>query len=169
MEFSEFPSTSNGQALLQKWENGVVETSSDYLLSKRKRSDPNNMDGSAGSRCNSSSCVSIKETKKTSSFVMIDGQRGVYYSETWKPNGGTLYLPVSGGVLANMAKYDQISFEQGCFCIGDAMGRFQNKAQGQAVHCWRYSVVEKKLFIALTYFFTNFQVFQEVLHALECL
>lgn len=108
-------------------------------------------------------------SSRHSGFVMIDGQRGVYYSESWKPSGSTLYLPVVGTVLANMTKYDQISFEQGCFCIGDESGRFQHKAQGQAVNCWRYSEQDGKLFISLSYFFTNAQVFQEMLSSLECL
>lgn len=65
-------------------------------------------------------------------FVLIDGQRGVYYSESWECNGSTLYLPVNGTVLANIEKYDQISFEQGCFCIGNAAGGFQQKVQGRS-------------------------------------
>ncbi|KAI5104794.1 hypothetical protein C0J45_4466 [Silurus meridionalis] len=88
-------------------------------------------------------------------FVRIDGQRGVYFSESWEPNGSTLYLPVHGTVLANMQKYEQISFEQGCFCIGDETGGFLQRVQGQALHCWRYSKTDTKLFIALSYFFTN--------------
>ncbi|KAG9272328.1 hypothetical protein AMEX_G13318 [Astyanax mexicanus] len=108
-------------------------------------------------------------SSRHSGFVMIDGQRGVYYSESWEPSGSTLYLPVVGTVLANMTKYDQISFEQGCFCIGDENGRFQHKAQGQAMNCWRYSEQDRKLFISLSYFFTNAQVFQEMLSSLESL
>ncbi|KAI4890908.1 hypothetical protein NFI96_017286 [Prochilodus magdalenae] len=102
--------------------------------------------------------VSGADDMYVSAFVLIDGHRGVYYSESWKPNGSTLYLPVSGTVLANVDKYDQISFEQGCFCIGDEAGRFQQKAQGQTINCWRYSQTDRKLFIALSYFFTNGQV-----------
>ncbi|XP_062855941.1 uncharacterized protein si:dkey-109l4.3 [Trichomycterus rosablanca] len=118
----------------------------------------------------SAACFSTKETKKKhSSFVQIDGQRGVYYSESWKPNGSTLYMPVCGTVLANLQKYEQITFEQSCFCIGDETGRFQQRVQGHALHCWRYCNQDKKLFIALSYFFTNFEVFQEMLYSLECL
>ncbi|XP_076877130.1 uncharacterized protein LOC143526546 isoform X2 [Brachyhypopomus gauderio] len=166
MEFNGLVSTTNGQTVLQKWGHGAAQTPPECFPNKRKRTDPN---GSVGDRCDTLGSVSFKETLKKSSFVMIEGQRGVYYSERWETNGTTLYLPVSGSVLANMATYDQISFEQGCFCVGDTAGRFQHKAQGQAIHCWRYSMVERKLFIALSYFFTNLQVFQEVLHTLECL
>ncbi|KAF5898969.1 glyoxylate reductase hydroxypyruvate reductase-like protein, partial [Clarias magur] len=114
-----------------------------YLPQKRKRADFPNMTG------------------ERSHFMKIDGQRGVYYSERCEPNGSTLYLPVRGTVLANMHKYEQISFEQGYFCTGDETGGFQQRVQGQALHCWRYSKAERKLFIALSYFFTNTDVFQE--------
>lgn len=79
-----------------------------------------------GQNCNSfDSCELL-----LGGFVLIDGQRGVFYSESWEPNGSTLYLPVNGTLLANIEKYDQISFEQGCFCIGNAAGGFQQKVQG---------------------------------------
>ncbi|XP_072519500.1 uncharacterized protein [Salminus brasiliensis] len=151
----------------QMWDAAVL------MPSKRKRSDLNTMNGGAAGENGGAASLPPFPTqtppRKHSGFVMIDGQRGVYYSESWKPNGSTLYLPVSGTVLVNVDKYDQISFEQGCFCIGDQTGRFQQKAQGQAINCWRYSEQERKLFISLSYFFTNAQVFQEVLSSLECL
>ncbi|XP_066576860.1 uncharacterized protein LOC136766892 [Amia ocellicauda] len=101
-----------------------------------------------------------------SSFISIPANRGVYYSECWKPNGSTLYLPVTNSLLVNMEKYDQVSFEEGFFFIGDKSGGFLQKEQGQAIHCWRYSDQEKKLFIALSYFFVNVYMFQEVMNAL---
>ncbi|XP_065126643.2 uncharacterized protein [Paramisgurnus dabryanus] len=110
-----------------------------------------------------------KESLRRRGFVLIDGQRGVYSSENWQPNGSTLYLPVNGTLLANIEKYDQISFEQGGYCIGNAAGGFQQKVQGQAIHCWRYSEQDRKLFIALSYLFTNLQVFQEFISSLDCL
>lgn len=66
-------------------------------------------------------------------FIHISGQKGVYFSERWEPNGSTLYLPVDGSLLTNIDKYDQISFEQGLFFIGDISGAFQQKAQGTGV------------------------------------
>ncbi|KAL6479703.1 hypothetical protein MHYP_G00107360 [Metynnis hypsauchen] len=150
----------------QRWGAPAV-----FMPSKRKRSDVSSMNG-GGEGANRGAAAALPTqtpARKHNSFVMIDGHRGVYYSESWKPNGSTLYLPVRGSVLANMDKYDQISFEQGCFCIGDETGRFQQKAQGQAINCWRYSEQDRKLFVSLSYFFTNCQVFQEVLNSLECL
>ncbi|XP_047013352.1 uncharacterized protein si:dkey-109l4.3 [Ictalurus punctatus] len=164
MELCGLQSSSNGHTHVQEWHH---ETSAGFLPPKRKRSDLTNM---TGDRCDSSSAFPAKETAKNHSrFVRIDGQRGVYYSESFEPNGSTLYLPVCGTVLANMHKYEQISFEQGCFCVGDETGGFRQRVQGQALHCWRYRKDVRKLFIALSYFFTNCDVFQEVLSSLECL
>ncbi|XP_053362343.1 uncharacterized protein si:dkey-109l4.3 [Clarias gariepinus] len=138
-----------------------------YLPQKRKRADFPNMTGER------SDCPDVSPDKQSikshSHFMKIDGQRGVYYSERWQGSGSTLYLPVRGTVLANMRKYEQISFEQGYFCTGDDTGGFHQRVRGQALHCWRYSKAERKLFIALSYFFTNTDVFQEVLSSLECL
>ncbi|XP_066505066.1 uncharacterized protein si:dkey-109l4.3 [Hoplias malabaricus] len=151
----------------ERWGSAV------FMPSKRKRSELNNMsmNGATEDGQNGAGALFSFQTpaRKHSGFVRIDGQKGVYYSENWKPNGSTLYLPVSGSVLANMDKYDQISFEQGCFGLGDETGRFQQKAQGQTIHCWRYSKMDRKLVITLSYFFTNFQVFQEVLDFFDCL
>ncbi|XP_048031706.1 uncharacterized protein si:dkey-109l4.3 [Megalobrama amblycephala] len=149
-----------------KWVNGFTEMSPICLPSKRKRNDVNNVNGNEEEGPKG---FPSKESLRKRGFVLIDGQRGVYYSESWEPNGSTLYLPVNGTLLANIEKYDQISFEQGCFCIGNAAGGFQQKVQGQAIHCWRYSERERKLFIALSYLFTNLQVFQDVVSALDCL
>ncbi|KAG7328794.1 hypothetical protein KOW79_006968 [Hemibagrus wyckioides] len=164
MELCGLHSFSNGHTHVQEWHN---EASTGYLPQKRKRSDVPIMTGDRSDR------GAVYPTKETaghhSSFVRIDGQKGVYYSESWEPNGSTLYLPVRGTVLANMQKYEQISFEQGCFCIGDESGGFLQRVQGQALHCWRYHKEDRKLFIALSYFFTNCDVFQEVLSHLECL
>ncbi|XP_067312632.1 uncharacterized protein si:dkey-109l4.3 [Pseudorasbora parva] len=148
------------------WINGFTEMPPICLPSKRKRNDMNNVnskeaDGPKG--------FPSTDNLKKRGFVLIDGQRGVFYSESWEPNGSTLYLPVNGTLLANIEKYDQISFEEGCFCIGNAAGGFQQKVQGQAIHCWRYSERERKLFIALSYLFTNLQVFQEVVSTLDCI
>ncbi|KAG7461557.1 hypothetical protein MATL_G00192340 [Megalops atlanticus] len=157
----------NGSHL--SWDNTGF---TDPLPNKRKRSYAGN-DGANGNGCMCEENEGQKNfevqgtiRKQRSCFVPIDGNRGVYYSECWEPNGSTLYLPVNGSLLANMDKYDQISFEQGFFCIGEESGGFQQKAQGQAIHCWRYSEQEKKLFIALSYFFTSFHVFQDVVSSL---
>ncbi|MCJ8733712.1 hypothetical protein PDJAM_G00226790 [Pangasius djambal] len=164
MELCGLHSSSNGHTHVQDWHN---ETSAGYLPQKRKRSDFPNM---TGDRSECAAAFPAEETAKNHSrFVRIDGQRGVYYSESWELNGSSLYLPVRGTVLANMHKYEQISFEQGCFCIGDETGGFRQRVQGQALHCWRYSKEDKKLFIALSYFFTHCDVFQEVLSSLGCL
>lgn len=149
-----------------KWAHGFNEMSPACLPSKRKRNDASTLNGNEG---DGPSGFPSKENLRKRGFVLIDGQRGVYQSESWEPNGSTLYLPVNGTLLANIEKYDQISFEQGCFCIGNAAGGFQQKVQGQTIHCWRYSERERKLFIALSYLFTNLQVFQEVVSTLDCL
>ncbi|XP_059371901.1 uncharacterized protein si:dkey-109l4.3 [Carassius carassius] len=165
MEHNGLLSTNACQTNL-KWVNGCTETSPICLPNKRKRNDVNTVNGHEE---DGPKGVPSKEGLRKRGFVLIDGQRGVFYSESWEPNGSTLYLPVNGTLLANIEKYDQISFEQGCFCIGNAAGGFQQKIQGQAIHCWRYSERERKLFIALSYLFTNLQVFQEVISTLDCL
>ncbi|XP_051945060.1 uncharacterized protein si:dkey-109l4.3 [Xyrauchen texanus] len=149
-----------------KWGNGFIDTSPVCLPSKRKRTDLGVLN--ANEEADSKGFLS-KDSLRKGGFLVIDGQRGVYYSESWEHNGSTLYLPVCGTLLANIEKYDQISFEQGCFCIGNSAGGFQQKVQGQAIHCWRYSERERKLFIALSYLFTNLQVFEEVVSTLDCL
>ncbi|XP_057205858.1 uncharacterized protein si:dkey-109l4.3 [Triplophysa rosa] len=148
-----------------KWGNGSLETSPISVPSKRKRNE-------ITVNVNGADCLNAfpsKESLRKRGFVLIDGQRGVYYSESWQPNGSTLYQPVNGTLLANIEKYDQISFEQDVFCIGNAAGGFQQKVQGQAIHCWRYSEHDRKLFIALSYLFTNLQVFHEFVSTLDCL
>ncbi|TSO15250.1 hypothetical protein Baya_9896 [Bagarius yarrelli] len=150
MELCGLNSSSNGHTHAQEWHH---EASAGYLPQKRKRSDVLNM---TGDRSECADAFPAKEThRNSSSFVRLDGQKGVYYSERWEPNGSTLYLPVRDTVLANVHRYEQLSFEHGCFCIGDHAGGFLQRVQGQALHCWRYSEAERKLFIALSYFFTN--------------
>ncbi|KAK3536139.1 hypothetical protein QTP70_031326, partial [Hemibagrus guttatus] len=121
MELCGLHSFSNGHT--QEWHH---EASAGYLPPKRKRSDFPIM---TGDRSDCAAAYPAKETRNHSRFVRIDGQKGVYYSESWEPNGSTLYLPVCGTVLANMHKYEQISFEQGCFCIGDETGGFLQRVQ----------------------------------------
>ncbi|XP_060782773.1 uncharacterized protein si:dkey-109l4.3 [Neoarius graeffei] len=165
MELCGAHSSSNTHTHVQEWRHGP--SCAGHLPPKRKRPDFPNM---TGERSDCAAAFPVKETAKNHShFVQLDGHRGVYYSESWEANGSTLYLPVRGIVLANMHKYEQISFEHGCFCIGDETGGFRQRVQGQALHCWRYSKEDKKLFIALSYFFTNGDVFQDVLSSLECL
>ncbi|XP_051785901.1 uncharacterized protein si:dkey-109l4.3 [Erpetoichthys calabaricus] len=101
------------------------------------------------------------------SFVLLDANRGVYQSESYKSNGSTLYLPLNNSLLVNMKKYDQVSFEEGFFCIGDASGGCLQKVQGHVINCWRYNVEEKKLFIALSFLFVSKHVFEEVVRLLE--
>lgn len=145
-------------------------TSSAYLPNKRKRDDVGQESNSVhnGDTILRNSVFS-EFSRRNRPFIHISGQKGVYFSERWEPNGSTLYLPVNGSLLTNIDKYDQISFEQGLFFIGDISGAFQQKAQGQAIHCWRYNEQERKLFIALSYFFTNLQAFQDVVTSLGCL
>ncbi|KAL2088286.1 hypothetical protein ACEWY4_015185 [Coilia grayii] len=165
-----FSSDSLDGFLQQKWKDGLVDASSTYFTNKRKRDDSgqaiNSVHNGSTEGRNSPLPESIRRTRP---FIHISGQKGVYFSERWEPNGSTLYLPVNGSLLTNIDKYDQISFEQGLFFIGDASGAFQQKAEGQAIHCWRYSEQERKLFIALSYFFTNIQAFQDVVTSLGCL
>ncbi|XP_072553841.1 uncharacterized protein [Paramormyrops kingsleyae] len=153
------------------WGAGFAQQPSDCLPSKRKRScaggDGPHGNGHVQDHGGPKLCPIQGVVKKhRSCFIPIDGNRGVYYSERWEPNGSTLYFPVTGSLLANMDKYDQITFEQGCFFIGDESGGFRQKAQGQAIHCWRYGEQEKKLFISLSYFFSSFDVFQDVVSSL---
>ncbi|KAL4641622.1 hypothetical protein GN956_G10781 [Arapaima gigas] len=162
----------NGFPLGLSWGNGFAEQTADCAPSKRKRSCAENdaqgdaARGTAAQQDQKVYPVHAALNKHRSSFIPIDGNRGVYCSECWEPNGSTLYFPVTGRRLVNMDKYDQITFEQGCFFIGDESGGFQQKAQGQAIHCWRYSEREKKLFISLSYFFSSFHVFEEVVGSL---
>ncbi|XP_046704713.1 uncharacterized protein si:dkey-109l4.3 isoform X2 [Silurus meridionalis] len=128
MDLCGFHSSTNGHTHVPEWQH---ETSAGVLPLKRKRSDFPNVNGD---RRECRDDFPAKETTRNHSvFVRIDGQRGVYFSESWEPNGSTLYLPVHGTVLANMQKYEQISFEQGCFCIGDETGGFLQRVQGKEV------------------------------------
>ncbi|XP_042563928.1 uncharacterized protein si:dkey-109l4.3 [Clupea harengus] len=165
-----FSSESLNGLLQQKWRNGQGDASSTYLSNKRKRDDvgqENNGVHNGNTELRNS--LFPEPSRKNRPFIHISGQKGVFFSERWEPNGSTLYLPVNGSLLTNIDKYDQISFEQGLFFIGDLSGAFQQKAQGQAIHCWRYSEQERKLFIALSYFFTDQQAFQDVVTSLGCL
>ncbi|XP_069047081.1 uncharacterized protein [Lepisosteus oculatus] len=141
----------------------------DVLPNKRKRNIEENY-GTKGCVCgaNENQRFAAQETnRKHARFVSINGNRGVFYSECWKPNGSTLYLPFTNNILVNMDKYDQISIEEGSFFIGNNSGECLQKMQGHAMHCWRYNDQEKKLFIALSYFFVNPSVFQEVVCSLD--
>lgn len=105
-----------------------------------------------------------KEASRTRAtcFVQILPNKGIFQSEKWKPNGSTLYYPVTSHLLVNFEKYDQISFDEGMFFIGDDSGGCLQKEEGHVIHCWRFDDKEKTLFIAMSYLFTNFSTFQEV-------
>nr|DBA28514.1 TPA: hypothetical protein GDO54_008860 [Pyxicephalus adspersus] len=100
-------------------------------------------------------------------FVRLHAHKGIFQSERWKPNGSTLYYPLSSHLLVNFEKYDQISFDEGLFFIGDESGRCLQKEQGHVIHCWRFDDKEKTLFIAMSYLFTNFCMFQEIVNQLS--
>ncbi|XP_076144278.1 uncharacterized protein LOC143126261 [Alosa pseudoharengus] len=155
--------------LHQKWSNGLGDATPVYLSNKRKRDDVGQENGVLNGNTELRNSLFSEPPRRNRPFIHISGQKGVYFSERWEPNGSTLYLPVNGSLLTNVDKYDQITFEQGLFFIGDLSGAFQQKAQGQAIHCWRYNEHERKLFIALSYFFTNLQAFQDVVTSLGCL
>ncbi|KAJ1205289.1 hypothetical protein NDU88_000724 [Pleurodeles waltl] len=146
------------------WDNGSNGTISNVLSPKRKRSCAddesivsNGIDEPGEERTPKSLCQVTR-----GSFVSIRPNQGVFQTESWKPHGSTLYHPVVSQLLVNIEKYDQISFEEGAFFIGDASGGCLQKESGHAIHCWRYDEKEKKLFIALSFLFTNFFVFQEI-------
>lgn len=63
-------------------------------------------------------------------FVQILPNKGIFQSEKWKPNGSTLYYPVTSHLLVNFEKYDQISFDEGMFFIGDDSGGCLQKEEG---------------------------------------
>ncbi|XP_077126428.1 uncharacterized protein LOC143782628 [Ranitomeya variabilis] len=100
-------------------------------------------------------------------FVQMLPNKGIFQSEKWKPNGSTLYYPVTSHLLVNLEKYDQISFDEGMFFIGDDSGGCSQKEQGHVLHCWRFDDKEKTLFIAMSYLFTKFSTFQEVVSCLN--
>ncbi|KAM4709861.1 uncharacterized protein O3C94_023697 [Discoglossus pictus] len=100
--------------------------------------------------------------KQRGSFIQIFSNKGTYQSQQWKPNGTTLYSPVTSHLLVNFEKYDQISFDEGLFFIGDSSGGCLQKEQGHVMHCWRFDEKAKELFISLSFLFTNFWTFQEV-------
>ncbi|KAM4809248.1 uncharacterized protein WCC33_013238 [Rhinophrynus dorsalis] len=101
-------------------------------------------------------------------FIRMLPNRGIFQSESWKPNGSTLYHPVSKNLLVNFDKYDQISFDEGFFFIGDESGGCLQKEQGQVIHCWRFDEKEKTLFIALSFLITDFCIYQEIARCLNC-
>lgn len=136
---------SNGAAHKRKrWENGHIYDSSVYTEEGK---------GACKTRA---SC-----------FVQMIPNKGIFQSEKWKPNGSTLYYPVTSHLLVNFEKYDQISFDEGMFFIGDDSGGCLQKEQGHVIHCWRFDEKEKTLFIAMSYLFTNFSTFQEVVSRLN--
>ncbi|XP_056430919.1 uncharacterized protein LOC130369551 isoform X3 [Hyla sarda] len=100
-------------------------------------------------------------------FVQMLPNKGVFQSEKWKPNGSTLYYPVTSHLLVNFEKYDQISFDEGLFFIGDDSGGCVQKEQGHVINCWRFDDKEKTLFIAMSYLFTHLSTFQEVVSQLN--
>ncbi|XP_077332020.1 uncharacterized protein LOC143974462 isoform X1 [Lithobates pipiens] len=100
-------------------------------------------------------------------FVQLHAHQEIFQSEKWKPNGSTLYHPLPSHLLVNFEKYDQISFDEGLFFIGDETGGCLQKEQGHVIHCWRFDDKEKTLFIAMSYLFTNFCVFQEIVNRLN--
>lgn len=104
---------------------------------------------------------------KGTCFVQLHAHQEIFQSEKWKPNGSTLYHPLSSHLLVNFEKYDQISFDEGLFFIGDETGGCLQKEQGHVIHCWRFDDKEKTLFIAMSYLFTNFCVFQEIVNRLN--
>ncbi|KAG8454530.1 hypothetical protein GDO86_000956 [Hymenochirus boettgeri] len=103
-----------------------------------------------------------------SSFIQILPNKGIFQSEDWKPNGSTLYHPVCKHLLVNFEKYDQISFDEGLFFIGDSSGGCLQKEQGHVIHCWRFDEKAKTLYIALSFLFTNLCMYQEVFSHLIC-
>lgn len=146
------------------WDNGSNGTISNIISTKRKRSCTDNESiVSNGTNEPGEERTSKALSKVTRGiFVSIRPNQGVFQSESWKPHGSTLYCPVVSQLLVNIEKYDQISFEEGAFFIGDVSGGCLQKESGHAIHCWRYDEKEKKLFIALSFLFTNFFVFQEI-------
>ncbi|XP_073541026.1 uncharacterized protein [Phyllobates terribilis] len=62
-------------------------------------------------------------------FVQMLPNKGIFQSEKWKPNGSTLYYPITSHLLVNLEKYDQISFDEGLFFIGDDSGGCLQKEQ----------------------------------------
>ncbi|XP_058859220.1 uncharacterized protein si:dkey-109l4.3 [Acipenser ruthenus] len=162
-----FLSSGNGTHL-SVWDRSSNVQLSD-MPSKRKRTCTTN--DSTGCPCEANGNEKRATAQETvslrrSSFVSIYANRGVYQSECWKPNGSTLYLPVTSNLLVNMEKYDQISFEEGSFFIGDKSGGCLQREHGQVIHCWRYDGQDKKLFIALSFLFIHIHMFQEVLSIL---
>ncbi|KAG9486315.1 hypothetical protein GDO78_006617 [Eleutherodactylus coqui] len=100
-------------------------------------------------------------------FIQMLPSKGIFQSEKWKPNSSTMYHPVTSHLLVNFEKYDQISFDEGLFFIGDESGGCLQKEQGHVIHCWRFDDKEKMLFIAMSYLFTNVPTFQEVVSRLN--
>ncbi|XP_064415262.1 uncharacterized protein SI:DKEY-109L4.3 [Latimeria chalumnae] len=152
---------------LSVWDNGSDDQFSESRRTKRKRS--------SCPDCNGCMCEVKRGGDRFTtedfggSFLSIPSNKGVYLSELWKPNGSTLYQPVTSSLMINMKKYDQISFEEGLFFIGDKAGGYLQKEQGHVIHCWRFDEREKKLFIALSFLFTNSYMFQEVVGILGSL
>ncbi|KAG8594447.1 hypothetical protein GDO81_001206 [Engystomops pustulosus] len=143
---------------MSEWSN---ELQSNGIAHKRKRYENANGNDSNG-------CKDLKGPKpRVTCFVRMLPNKGIFQSEKWKPNGSTLYFPVTSHLLVNFEKYDQISFDEGLFFIGDDSGGCLQKEQGHVIHCWRFDDKEKTLFIAISYLFTNVFTFHDIVGQLS--
>ncbi|KAM5192663.1 uncharacterized protein ACMZJ9_010120 isoform 2-T2 [Mantella aurantiaca] len=145
---------------LSAWNN---EQQFNGIAHKRKR----NENGYLGDKSGDKDDCKAPSRLKGTCFVQLHAHKGIFQSEKWKPNGSTLYHPLSSHLLVNFEKYDQISFDEGLFFIGDESGGCLQKERGHVIHCWRFDDKEKTLFIALSYLFTNFYIFQEIVSRLS--
>ncbi|XP_075720761.1 uncharacterized protein LOC142761448 isoform X2 [Rhinoderma darwinii] len=145
---------------LSAWNN---ELQSNGIAHKRKRYENGYLNDSNGSKED----VKGPTKSRATCFVQMLPNKGIFQSENWKPNGSTLYYPITSHLFVNFEKYDQISFDEGLFFIGDNSGGCSQKEQGHVIHCWRFDDKEKTLFIAMSYLFTNFSTFQEIVSRLN--
>eukprot|EP00118_Oscarella_pearsei_P026355 m.309807 g.309807 ORF g.309807 m.309807 type:complete len:168 (+) comp47935_c0_seq1:79-582(+) len=105
---------------------------------------------------------------QSKSFLLICSNSGTYQSEEYKPNGETLYVPISSGdVLINIRTVDQVTCERGRFFLGDDKCKYVGSAEGNVLHFWRYNAILGKLCITQSFLFTSSDEFTKATALLQ--
>ncbi|XP_031569382.1 uncharacterized protein LOC116303905 [Actinia tenebrosa] len=149
------------QAMYQapiNWESSLIQSP------KKRRKLINNNEDANHANFHDVSPTSFTCCKR---FLPINSSNFIYESEEYKSKGETLYVPLRESVLVNVQNIEQFSFKQGSFFIGDESSRFSKVVQGVALHLWRYSDTQQKLYISRSFVFTNIQVFNDIKKILD--